>query len=71
MGQITCQSEIKEQGNYLISLGVLKATSGNAAKQLKIRQKMRTMARSSKTAEAAIKQIAAQERQIEKEKIKA
>lgn len=70
-GQIACQSGIEEQRNQLVSLGVLKATSGNAAKRLRMRQETRTTARSSKTAEAAIKQIATQERQVETEKMKA
>ena len=49
-GQIACQSGIEEQRNQLVSLGVLKATSGNAAKQLRMRQETRTTARSNKTA---------------------
>ena len=40
MGQMACQSGIEEQINQLVSLGVLKATSGNAAKRLRMRQKI-------------------------------
>lgn len=43
--------------------GVLKATSGNAAKR-------RATTRAEKSAEAAIKQIATQKLQAEKEKIR-
>ena len=70
-GQVACQSGMEGQRNQLVSLGVLKATSGNAAKRLRTRQETRTTAKWSKTAEATIKQIATQERQVEKEKMKA
>ena len=52
--------------NQLANIGVLKATSGNATKRLKIRQDTRVATRASKNAEAAIKQIATQELQPEK-----
>lgn len=46
--------------------GVLKSTSGNVAKQLKMKQETRVTTRAGKTAEAAVKQMATQELQIEK-----
>lgn len=50
----------------MANIRVLKATSGNAVKRLKIRQDTRVASRASKNAEATIKQIATQELQAEK-----
>lgn len=52
------QLEGEAERSQLANLGVLKATSGNAIKWLKIRQKTRLATPASKNAEAAIKQIA-------------
>ncbi len=49
---------------------MLQATCGNAAKQLRNRQETRVTTRAGRTAEAAIKQIASQELQVEKVRIK-
>lgn len=49
--QIEKRIEEKLVGNS----GVLKVTSGNAAKWLKLRQKIRAITRAEKTAEAAVK----------------
>lgn len=61
--------EIGAGKNLSESRGVLKATSGNAAKRLKSRQETRIATRASKNAEAAIKQIATRELQVKKEKM--
>lgn len=50
----------------LLSSEVLKATSGNGARRLKAKQETRVATRATKTAEAAMKQIVAQELQAEK-----
>ena len=50
----------------LLSLEVLKATSGNGARRLKAKQETQVATRATKTAEAAMKQIAAQELQAKK-----
>ena len=63
------QFEVEARRNQSENLEVLKATSGNAAKRLKNRQETRVATRASKNAEAAIKQIATQELQVEKKKI--
>ena len=55
----------------MVSPGVFKATSGNVAKRLWTRQETRSTIKSGKTAKAAIKQIATQKYQVEKEKMKA
>ena len=72
LGQGACQVGVGAGKNQLVSPGVLKATSGNVAKRIRTRQETRTTARLGKTAaETAIRQIATQERQVEKEKMKA
>ena len=53
----------------LIDMGVFKSTSGNATKRLRMRQEMRATTRTSKTAEATLKEIATQEFQAEKGKM--
>ena len=65
MGQL--KLETKE--NNLGSLKVLKATSGNAVKRWKMRQKMRMIIRARKLAGAAIKEIAIQKFRVKKEKM--
>ena len=64
-GQMMRQLEAESKKNRLRSAGVLKATSGNAAKRLRVRQETR-VTRAGKTAEAAVKEIATQELQMEK-----
>ena len=64
--QIARQLELESERNQSANLGVLKATSGNATKRLKMRQETRAATRTTKTAEAAMKQIATQELQVEK-----
>ncbi len=59
--QIAHQLEIEIDRSQLANSRVLKATSGNIAKRLKMRQETHVITRAEKTAEAAIKQIAAQE----------
>ena len=63
--QLGAESERSQSGN----VGVLRATSGNAAKRLKNRQETRVTTRAGKIAEAAIKQIASQELQVEEVRI--
>lgn len=58
--------EGKGERSQLANVRVLKATSGNAVKRLKIRQDTRVATRASKNAEATIKQIATQELQAKK-----
>ena len=53
----------------LINMGVFKPTSRNATKRLRMRQETRGTTRSSKIAEATLKQIASQEFQAEKGKM--
>ena len=65
-GQMTRQEEVGLERSQLGNAGVLKATSGNAAKRLRMRQETRVITRAGKTAEAAGKQLAAQELQVEK-----
>ena len=60
------QAERGMEGKLVENSGVLKVTSGNAAKRLKSRQETRATTRAGKTAEAAVKQLANQELQIEK-----
>ena len=55
--------------SQLIDIGVFKPTSGNATKRLRLRQATRGTARTDKTAEATLKQIATQEFQAEKGKM--
>lgn len=68
--QIMGQPELETEEIGLGNLGVLKATSGNAAKRWKMRQETRATTRAGKSAEAAIKQIATQKLQAEKEKMR-
>lgn len=63
---ITRQWELEAERNQSVNPGIAKATSGNAAKRLKVRQKTLATTRAGKSAEAAIKQIATQELQAEK-----
>lgn len=64
--EIARQLEVELERNHLPSSGVLKATSGNGVKRPIGKQEARGTARASKSAEAAIKQIASQELQAEK-----
>lgn len=64
--QIARQLEIKVEKNQLANPKILKTTSRNVAKQLKMRQKTRVTTRARKTAETAIKQIVAQKLQAKK-----
>lgn len=69
LGQGACQVGVGAGKNQLVSPGVLKATSGNVAKRVRTRQETRTTARLGKTAaETAIRQIATQERQVERKR---
>lgn len=65
-GEIMYQKGVESEGNQLDNAGVLRASSGNSTK----RQKSRVLTRAEKSAEAAMRQFAAQERQAEKEKMK-
>ena len=65
-GQMIRQLEVGLEGNPVGNVGVLKTTSGNVAKRLKMRQETRVTTRAGKTAEAAVNQLATQELQIEK-----
>ncbi len=65
----TRQLELEIEGNQLGNPGVLKATNGNAAKRWKMRQEMWATTRAGKLAEAAIKHIATQKLQTEKERM--
>ena len=65
-GQIAHQLGIEVERSQLANSRVLKATSGNVAKRLKMRQETHVTTRAGKTAEEAIKQIAAQELQTDK-----
>lgn len=55
--------------NQLANTGVLKTTSRNAIKRVKIKQDARVATRASKNAQTAIKQIANQELQFEKKRM--
>lgn len=68
--QIARQLGVESERNQLGKAGVLQATSGNAVKRLKNRQESRVTTRAGRTAKAAIKQIASQELQVEKVRIK-
>ena len=68
--QIMGQSELQTEENDLGNPRVLKATSRNAAKRWKMRQETRATTRAGKSAEAAIKQIATQKLQAEKERMR-
>ena len=67
---IARQLELEIERNQLGNPGVLKATSGNTAKRWKMRQETRATTRAGKSAEAAIKQIATQKLQTEKERMR-
>ena len=60
-GQIMHQSERNLKRDWVGHAGVFRTTSGNAPKQLKLRQEVRVTTKAGKSAEAVIKQIAAQE----------
>ena len=64
--RMICQLDVGLEGKLVGNLGVLKATSGNVAKQLKMRQETRSITRVRKTAKAAVKQLATKELQVEK-----
>ena len=61
IGQIVHHLGIEIERSQLANSRVLKATSGNIAKRLKMRQETHLITRAGKTAEAVIKQIAAKE----------
>ena len=67
--QIARQLGLEAERNQLANLGVLKATNGNVAKRLKLRQETRGTNRAGRTAEAAIKQIATLELPAKKRKM--
>ena len=67
-GQMMHQLEVGVERNRLGNAGVLKAASGNVAKRLKMRE-TRLTTRAGKTVEAAAKQMATQELQMEKARI--
>lgn len=67
---ITYQAELKVELNQVENSGVFKATSGNAAKWWKMKQRKRATTRAGKLAEAVIKQIATQKHQNKKEKMR-
>ena len=52
--QVARQLMLEMEKNQLGTPGILRATSGNAAKRLKMRQEMRATTRAGKSAEAAI-----------------
>lgn len=60
-GQMIRRLELGVGGNRSGNTAVLKATSGNAAKWVKVRQEARVTIRAGKTAEAAVKHIGKQE----------
>ena len=64
-GEITNQIEVESEENQLDNAGILRATSGNAR-----RLKSRVLTRAEKSAESVMRQLATQERQAEKEKMK-
>lgn len=69
--QIACGLGVELEKNQPAKVEVLQATSWNAVKWLKNRQETRmTTTRAGRTVEAAIKQIASQELQVEKGRIK-
>ena len=63
---ISYQKGVESEGNQLENAGVLRAGSGNATNRLK----SRVLTRAEKSAGAAMRQFAAQERQAEKEKMR-
>ncbi len=56
--QVARQLMLEMEKNQLGTPGILRATSGNAGKRLKMRQETRATTRARKSAEAAIKSIA-------------
>ena len=62
---------VEAEGNQLVSLKALKATSGNTGKRLRTRQETHSTINSGKTAGAVSRQRATQERLVEKERMKA
>ncbi len=69
--QIGGRTGVEAEGNQLVSLRALKATSGNAEKRLRTRQETHSAISSGKTAGATIRQKVTEERLVEKEKTKA
>lgn len=70
--QIVCYNIEKEKNtdkSNLINREIFKSTTGNATKQLRMRQKMRKSTNNAKTTEATLKQIVNQEFQAEKDNI--
>ena len=67
--QIMSQSELETKENDLGNPRILKAASKNAAKRWEMRQKTRATTGAEKSAGAAIKQIATQKFQAEKERM--
>lgn len=70
--QMVHHIEEKEDADrsQLIDIDVFKLTSGNATKQLRIRQQARKTSSNDKTADVILKKIATQEFQTEKKKCK-
>lgn len=64
------QLEIKSKRNQLEKVKILQATNANIIKRLKNRQELWVIIRAGRTAKVAIKQIAFQEFQVEKIRIK-
>ena len=58
-----------DERNQSLKPGILRAASGNGAKQFKTRQESHVTTRAGKSAEAVIKQVASQELQGENEKM--
>lgn len=68
--QVTRQLMLEMEKSQLGTPGVLRATSGNAGKRLKLRQETRATSRAGKSAEATIKNIATQKLHAEKVKMR-
>ena len=64
--EIMYQKGVELEGDQLKNAGVFRASSGNLTKRLK----SRVLIRAEKSAKAAMRQYAAQERQVEKEQMK-
>ncbi len=64
--RMICQLDVGLEGKLVGNPGVLKATSGNVVKRLKMRQETRATTRAGKTTEAAVKQLATKKLQVEK-----
>lgn len=67
--QIVRQLGIEIEKSQLANPGIIKITSENVAKQMKIEQKTHVTTRDRKIAEAVIKQIAAQKLYAEKKRM--